>query len=209
MPPPRIFQIGDPSGMESARHLADHARALGFNTILFTPPPHDVVANDAINGVVRDLGKACAAANLKLLADLNLYALDLHHPLVEEHPDCFAVRRSGEGRIVDPRHPTPGQGRALLRPQDDPEPLVAWWSAVMTQYREAGIGGLPCAPSRQERRGAVACADRRGPRRRRQSDHDRRHAGRKPRRNGKPRRLRLRLHALLPALVGWPRILVR
>ena len=141
MPAPRILHIG-PSLPAEPASILDRARSLDFDTILFAPAGMMPAGNDAIDGPVRAAAEACKTRDLALFADLDLYALDLHHPLVEEHPDRFAVRRSGEGHVADPRHPAPGHGQALLRPLDDPEPIVSWWSAILAQYRDAGVSGF-------------------------------------------------------------------
>ncbi len=140
MPPPRILHIG--TVPDSIAGTVARAAGLGFDSVLFTPLPESGPGNDPANGAVQGLAEECRANGLALFADLDPYVLDLHHPLVEEHPECFALRRNGEGHVVDPRHPVPGQGQALLRGQADPEPLLAWWSAVIAAYREAGVTGF-------------------------------------------------------------------
>ena len=142
MPSLRILHIGSCDPAEPAGGVLECAQSLGFDTILFAPVGTAPAGNDPIDGPVRAMAEACKARDLALFADLDLYTLDLHHPLVEEHPECFAVRRSGEGHVADPRHPAPGHGRALLRPLDDPEPIVSWWSAIVAQYRDAGVSGF-------------------------------------------------------------------
>ncbi len=122
--------------------VLDHALALGFDSVLFAPTKTTTARDNPAHAEIRALARACQARGLVPLADLNAYALDLHHPLVAEHPECFAVRRSGEGRIVDPRQSMPAHGQALLRRLDDPEPLVSWWSAWIADHREAGIAGF-------------------------------------------------------------------
>ena len=140
MPPPRILHIGPVP--DSIADTVARAAGLGFDSLLFTPPPESGRDDDPANGAAQGLAEECRANGLALFADLDPYMLDLHHPLVEEHPECFALRRNGEGHVVDPRHPVPGQGQALLRRQADPEPLLAWWSAVIAGYREAGVTGF-------------------------------------------------------------------
>ena len=58
-------------------------------------------------------------------------------------PDLFAVRRQGDsGYVVDPRHPTPGQGYAYLREQENLQPAVDWWSEQVKRWLGAGVRGF-------------------------------------------------------------------
>jgi starch synthase (maltosyl-transferring) len=140
MPSPKILHLG--SDLAEEARAVERAAALGFDTLLFTPAPRLSERNEPADGAIGRLAERCGSAGLRLFADVDAYALDINHPLVQEHPEFFAIRRSGEGRVIDPRCLAPAHGTALLRPPQDPEPLLAWWSAVFAQYREAGVTGF-------------------------------------------------------------------
>ncbi len=142
MPSPRILHIGAPPPARSADEVLDNANALGFNTILFAPSESTYEQREFSSSLAEALAKACRTRGLGLFADLDISTLDLHHPLVEKYPECFAVRRTGEGRIADPRRPSGGAGWALLRPVDDPDPIASWWTDIISRQLEAGIGGF-------------------------------------------------------------------
>lgn len=64
-------------------------------------------------------GSRCREAGLKLLIELDLSRFPMDHLLVQEHPDAFAIRRTGATNgPVDPRHPMPASGEALARLRD-------------------------------------------------------------------------------------------
>ncbi|MBV9063901.1 MAG: alpha-1,4-glucan--maltose-1-phosphate maltosyltransferase [Alphaproteobacteria bacterium] len=136
MPAPRICHIGRAERAGSAWQTLERAKDLGFDTVL-------TAAGSESAGGYAVLARACESRGLSLFIDLNVQELDLHHPLVEQYPDAFAIRRHGEaGSVVDPRHPSPGQGCALLRETADPAPLVEWWSEQIAEWVRAGARGF-------------------------------------------------------------------
>ena len=78
---------------------------------------------------------------LRLRAD----RFDLADPLVERHPDFFAVRReSSQAAIVDPRRPSPpvGEARARLRRADLPRAILDAVAENLENLLEAGAAGF-------------------------------------------------------------------
>ena len=115
--------------------MLERVQSLGFDTVLV-----EAAADGAISPT---LAKACESRGLSLFLDLNLFELDLHHPLVMAYPQHFAIRRHGEpGSVVDPRHPGPGRGCAYLREHDDPESIAAWWAGQIENWLTAGVRGF-------------------------------------------------------------------
>jgi starch synthase (maltosyl-transferring) len=134
MPALRICHIGRAEKAGATWQTLERASDLGFDTALV-----DIGASDASPSLAR----ACESRGLSLFFDLNLHELDLHHPLVEQNPDLFAIRRQGDsGYIVDPRHPSPGQGYAYLREQENLQPLIDWWSEHVNRWLDAGVRGF-------------------------------------------------------------------
>jgi starch synthase (maltosyl-transferring) len=135
MSAPRICHIGQAEKAGSTWQMLERVQSLGFDTVLV-----EAAADEAISPT---LAKACESRGLSLFLDLNLFELDLHHPLVMAYPQHFAIRRHGEpGSVVDPRHPGPGRGCAYLREHDDLESIGAWWAGQMENWLTAGVRGF-------------------------------------------------------------------
>ncbi|HEY1961317.1 MAG TPA: alpha-1,4-glucan--maltose-1-phosphate maltosyltransferase [Rhizomicrobium sp.] len=159
MPAPRICHIGRAERAGDAWQTLERAKELGFDTVLA-----EAGAGEAVSAT---LARACESRGLSLFLDLNVHELDLHHPLVTQFPECFAIRRSGEpGTVVDPRHPSVGKGHAYLREREDLQPLIDWWAEQAERWLDAGVRGFrllkaatTTAPLREE---LVARARRHG-----------------------------------------------
>ena len=129
---PRLCHVGD------ADEVAIHRAAkLGFNGVI-------VMASNARGTTERQhaVAQSCASSELNLFLDIDFSEWDLHHPLVERHPDCFAIRREPDGAIVDPRLPLRGRGRAYLRNCDDLTPVVEWVESQVGEAIAAGAKGF-------------------------------------------------------------------
>jgi len=133
---PRLCHIGRAGQAEAARAGLERAKSLGFGGVVVT------AELGRWKGELRPLAEACASRDLALLVDADFSQWDLHAALVEQNPDCFAVRREGDGEIVDPRSPGRGHGHALLRRCDDIEPVAAWCEARMAEAIGAGVAGF-------------------------------------------------------------------
>jgi len=135
MPAPRICHIGQAEKAGSTWQTLERVQSLGFDTVLV-----EAATEEAISPT---LAKACESRGLSLFLDLNLFELDLHHPLVAAYPQHFAIRRHGEpGGVVDPRHPGPGRGYAYLREHEDLESIAAWWGGQIEKWLIAGVRGF-------------------------------------------------------------------
>jgi starch synthase (maltosyl-transferring) len=135
MPAPRICHIGRAERASDTWQTLERAKDLGFDTVLA-----EAAAGEAVSAT---LARACESRGLSLFLDLNLHELDLHHPLVAQYPELFAIRRHGDaGYIADPRHPSPGQGCAYLREREDLQPVVDWWSDQVQRWLDAGVRGF-------------------------------------------------------------------
>ncbi len=135
MPAPRICHIGRAENASSTWHVLERVQALGFDTVLV-----EAAGGEAIGS---SLAKACESRGLSLFLDLNMFELDLHHPLVSAYPGHFAIRRQGEpGAVVDPRCPGPGHGTARLREQEGLQDIGAWWAAETERWLAAGVRGF-------------------------------------------------------------------
>jgi starch synthase (maltosyl-transferring) len=152
MPALRICHIGRAEKAGSTWQTLRRVSELGFDTVLAEPG----MAGDSPTSLAR----ACESRGLSLFFDLNLFELDLHHPLVSRCPDSFAIRRQGEPcEVIDPRHPAPGRGHAYLREVDDPAPLIDWWADQIARWLQAGVRGFrmlkPTATSSKVREGIM------------------------------------------------------
>jgi starch synthase (maltosyl-transferring) len=135
MPSPRICHIGRAEKAGSTWLLLERAQTLGFDTVLGEAAGGDTIGSS--------LAKACESRGLSLFVDLNVFELDLHHPLVSARPRHFAVRRQGEpGTVVDPRCASLGHGTAYLREQEDLQDIAAWWIREVERWLAAGVRGF-------------------------------------------------------------------
>ncbi len=135
MPAPRICHIGRAERASEIWQTLERAKDLGFDTVLGEAGPGEAVS--------ATLTRACESRGLSLFLDLNVHELDLHHPLVSEFPERFAIRRLGEpGTVVDPRHPSAGKGYAYLREREDLQPLIDWWADQVERWLDAGVRGF-------------------------------------------------------------------
>ncbi len=96
----------------------------------------------ASDETVRGLHNACDAANTGLLLDVDITDLPADHPLVKDHPECFFMTADATGSYVDPRLPNLLEGRAIARPQHNPEPFIAWWAARLNELAAIGVNGF-------------------------------------------------------------------
>src|SRR5580704_12899071 len=92
---PRLCHIGRAGQAQMARAALERAKSLGFGGVVVTAEPASWKAE------LRALAEACASRDLDLLVDADFSQWDLHAELVEQNPDCFAIRREGDGEIVD------------------------------------------------------------------------------------------------------------
>jgi starch synthase (maltosyl-transferring) len=133
---PRLCHIGRAGVAETARAALEHARSLGFGGVVVAADPASWKAK------LHTLAEACASRDLDLLVDADFSHWDLHAELVEQNSDCFAIRREGDGEIVDPRSPGRGHGSALLRNCGDIAPVAAWCEARVAEAIGAGVTGF-------------------------------------------------------------------
>jgi len=155
----RICHIGVAEKAGAAWQILEQVQRLGFDTILVDPSNSDAVSPT--------FARACQSRGLSLFLDLDLYELDIHHPLVSEYPDSFAVRRTGEpGTVVDPREPSAGHGRAYLRDSDEIDAVIRWWSEHIAKWLDAGVRGFrllkPTETPERLRRAMLAESSRHG-----------------------------------------------
>ena len=150
---------GAPERIEA--HL-DRAEALGFDTVLVSPPfkpgaQGDVFAvadhgeaHPALGGgpaavALTSLSQAAGRRGLQLYLDLSLARFAAEHPLVAAHPEAFALKRSGAGEApVDPRRPAPlaGEARARLEEPACAEPIAAFAAQALQGWAAAGVNGV-------------------------------------------------------------------
>ena len=135
MSPLRICHIGVAEKARAAWQILERVQHLGFDTVLVEPRNSE--------GVSPTFAHACQSRGTSLVLDLDLYELDIHHPLVSAYPDSFAIRRIGEpGTVADPRAPSAGHGRAYLREAHELDALIRWWSRRIVKWLEAGVRGF-------------------------------------------------------------------
>ena len=133
---PRLCHIGRAGQAVTARTGLERAKLLGFGGVVVAAEP------DRWKDELHTLGEACASRDLDLWVDANFSQWDLNAELVVQNPGCFAIRREGDGEIVDPRAPGRGQGHALLRSCDDIEPVAAWCETRVADAIGAGVTGF-------------------------------------------------------------------
>jgi starch synthase (maltosyl-transferring) len=128
---PRVLALASPN-----RSRLDEAAKLGFDAVLLTDP----LSGDALVQAADD----CRTRDLRLLLDLDLRRFDVRDPLVQRHPDAFAIRRLGLASMpIDPRKPAPAVGEARPR-LFDPDAAAAvgvWVRQHMAEALAAGAGG--------------------------------------------------------------------
>jgi starch synthase (maltosyl-transferring) len=113
------------------------AADLGFNGVVVA------AANAAAaNGRFPVAAELCASLTLDVFVAFDFSEWGLNDPVVERHPDCFAVRREPTGEVVNPRAPHSGHGRALLRNCDDVAPILAWGEDQLGRALAAGVKGF-------------------------------------------------------------------
>jgi starch synthase (maltosyl-transferring) len=133
---PRLCHIGRAGEAQKVRAALERARSLGFVGVVAATEPASWKTG------LRALGDACASRDLDLYVDADFSHWDLHAELVEQNPECFAIRREGDGEIVDPRAPVRGHGCALLRSCDGMEAVAAWCEARVAEALGAGLKGI-------------------------------------------------------------------
>lgn len=132
---PRICHAGTATAADEARNAISHAQALGFSHIVFS-------FDDPLNPRIKELTEESHAADLALLLDLDISDVSFDHPLVHAHPECFAFAAEAPSDYVDPRLPNAVQGRAHARPEQNPEPFLAWWSRTLASLLSQGVQGF-------------------------------------------------------------------
>jgi starch synthase (maltosyl-transferring) len=101
------------------------ARALGF----------DHVAGDD--------EQSLTAGGMPALANIELTEFSRGDPLVEAHPDWFAVRTLADpARVVDPRCPPPVAGRAIARIYVAPKGFHTHWRDKLEKFASDGMRGF-------------------------------------------------------------------
>ncbi|HEX3665699.1 MAG TPA: alpha-1,4-glucan--maltose-1-phosphate maltosyltransferase [Rhizomicrobium sp.] len=133
---PRLCHIARAGHAQTARANLERARSLGFNGVVVATAPASWKAE------LHTLAEACASRDLDLYVDADFSQWDMHAEVVEQNPECFAIRREGDGEIVDPRAPGSGQGLALLRRCDNIAPVAAWCGARIAEAIAAGVKGF-------------------------------------------------------------------
>src|ERR1700744_5425580 len=122
MSPPRICDLGA-AAVDAA--AIERACALGFD---------HVAGDDA---------QSLAACGMPALANIELTEFSPDDPLVEAHPDWFAVRSLADpARVVDPRCPPPVAGRAMARVYVAPEGFHAHWRDRLEKFASDGMRGF-------------------------------------------------------------------
>jgi starch synthase (maltosyl-transferring) len=129
---PRLCHVAD-ADEAAIRRAAD----LGFNGVIVTSA-NGALPNDALSA----LADSCTSRALNLFLDFDFSEWDLHHEIVEQHADCFAIRRQPDGDVVDPRARRRGLGRAWLRNCDNLFPILEWAQARLGDAISAGVMGF-------------------------------------------------------------------
>ena len=138
-------------------HL-QRAEALGFDTVLLSPifqpgADGDVFltadpgrAHAALGGgepieTLRTLASQATGHGLQLYMDLALHRLATAHPLVQAHPDAFAVVG---GAAVDPRNLAIAaeEARPRLDTLDGAEVMTAFAARALAAWAQAGLRGV-------------------------------------------------------------------
>jgi starch synthase (maltosyl-transferring) len=126
------------------------AAAIGFEAALWRAETRLLGTGPLVPDQLLD---ACRKSGLRLFLEIDIARASLDHPLVEAHPDAFAIRRVGaaEGPI-DPRTPlvASGEARARLRSPEAitllRQPLIealdALLSAGVSGFRFTGAGRI-------------------------------------------------------------------
>jgi len=124
--PPRICDFGNDA--EIARDTLDRVQAMGFD--------HVAAHSNSIPALLRE------RRSLGTVANINLTETDSTDPLVQAHPQWFALRHSnGVLGPVDPRDP-PAPAQALARFDRAPEAFEALWRENLDRLVGSGVRGL-------------------------------------------------------------------
>ncbi len=110
---------------------------LGFNAVLL-PGLHRPFHDDAL-----DVSRGVPGCAAFVEVDLSRFPLD--HPLVDRHPDAFAIRRDSSALDrIDPRRSQPavGEARARLRSDDALEVFGDAMTQMADRLSSSGIGGI-------------------------------------------------------------------
>lgn len=143
--PVRILSVrsNEPAGTEEIFERAfRNAAKLGFDGLLWQPAA-SIFSTEA--DVLPEPASQCEAAGLTLLAEVELDRFPIDHPLVDKHPDAFAVRRlPGNEAPLDPRMPLPaiGEARARLRSKDAAELLHGPMCDRLRAFVAQGVRGF-------------------------------------------------------------------
>ena len=156
----RIYYLHVPlvGSIASVEGHLQRAEALSFDTVLLPPifqPGADgdvfltadhARAHPALGGgdameALRALSAQAAGHRLQLYMDLALHRLAAEHPLVQAHPDAFAVAGGG---AVDPRHLTPAadEARPRLDTLEGAEVVAAFAARELGAWAAAGLQGV-------------------------------------------------------------------
>jgi starch synthase (maltosyl-transferring) len=123
MSPPRICDLG--AAQQNLRRAAARARALGFNYL-------------ACDGDI-----ASADFKFPLLANVNISEASAEDPIVIAHPDWFSIRQTSDAALViDPRCPSPLEGKAVARSYVAPEQFLSHWQERLAKLSGSGIQGF-------------------------------------------------------------------
>lgn len=138
-----ILFLGAPTGADESRPdagLLRDAKQAGYDGALIRISLWEAEA-EPVAGLVR----LCSEAGLRVIADVELGRFPVNHPLVEQRPEAFAVRREGGREApVDPRNPMPVTGTAIarLRAQEHDDLFAQVFVEQLTRIAARGVGGF-------------------------------------------------------------------
>jgi starch synthase (maltosyl-transferring) len=151
--------------LAAARLAAD----AGLSGVLLDGPL--ALATADLDAVADDIAEVRAAAG-RCFVSIALAPFPIDHPLVEQCPDRFAIRRDNDATVIDPRRLTPaaGMARARLNHDDAADVFATPLLDMIDRLIAAGVDGLrltdTAAPAliaalaaRCEQRGVVLLGD--------------------------------------------------
>jgi len=149
----RICSVAHREAVALARRAdaLEGVRELGFEALLLPPEVWAACtgASTLDPGVLsfaalRDLAQSLSTAGLGVFLDVDLGALPLEHPLVQAHPDAFAIRPiTEELASIDPRRRAAASGQARMRRRTVETALLLDWAAsTLGEAFGAGVRGV-------------------------------------------------------------------
>ncbi|HET6588416.1 MAG TPA: maltotransferase domain-containing protein [Oleiagrimonas sp.] len=161
---PRIYHVlAQTVPADGWARLLDECAALGFNTLLLTPPfatnaeddpylvvdptrLHPSLKNDAwgddVETWLHGLAEMCSQHGLALWLDWMVGRFSSQASVVDAHPEWF--RPLDQMDAPDPRMATSGRSGCMAVSEGAVDEVAQWWLPLLHAWRSAGIRGLCC-----------------------------------------------------------------